>query len=252
MGGGALGLKLQLCYLMVSKPPHHALKDTAFLITHFITPFTSTLKSGALWCGGKILALFFLTAFAALLSSFNISTPTLAIAATSSPKAVSTLKVAEPKIYSKLINWGFEAPTSTPRAIDTIVIHSAYDFFNKYPYTVPGVLSEFKKYDVSPHYLISRLGAIYRLVKDNDIAYHAGKGEMSDGRNSINDFSIGIELIYTKTDKPTKTQYAALNNLIKYLKSKYEIKNVVGHSSFSPPGPYQKTDPWNFDWGKIK
>ena len=50
------------------------------------------------------------------------------------------------------------------------------------------------KSKVSSHYLINRNGKIYRLVKDNKIAWHAGKSCWGKLKN-LNKNSIGIELV---------------------------------------------------------
>jgi len=150
-------------------------------------------------------------------------------------------------IIEKLLNWGHEIPSSN-RSIDTIIIHSSYNALSTNPFSVDGVIYEYKIYGVSPHYLIDREGTIFRLVKEENIAYHAGGGKMPDGRTNINNFSIGIEIINTKTVGPNEVQYSSLVRLVKSLKSKYEIKNILGHNEVSPE---RKTDPWNFDWQKF-
>lgn len=150
-------------------------------------------------------------------------------------------------IIDKFVSWGYEISLSD-RSINTIIIHSSYDALGNDPYSVDGVIYEYKIYGVSPHYLIDRNGTIFRLVKEENIAYHAGGGEMPDGRTNINSFSIGIELINTKTIGPNETQYSSLVELVKSLKLKYEIKNILGHSKISPE---RKTDPWNFNWQEF-
>ena len=50
------------------------------------------------------------------------------------------------------------------------------------------------KYKVSSHYLISRKGKIIQLVKEKDIAWHAGKSKWKKFKN-LNNYSIGIELV---------------------------------------------------------
>jgi len=114
------------------------------------------------------------------------------------------------------------------------------------------VIEEYRMYKVAPHYLISHDGAIYRLVPDEAVAYHAGVSRMPDGSrvNIINNFSIGIELIYIKTESPNEEQYQSLAQLVKYLKEKYNIPpgNILGHNQIAPG---IKDDPWNFDWEKF-
>lgn len=150
------------------------------------------------------------------------------------------------KIIDKLLSGGFQAASG--RKIDTIIIHSSYDAIGSDPYSVNGVISEYKDAGVSAHYLIARGGTVYRLVRDQDIAYHAGVSRLPDGRTNVNEISLGIELINTKSGKFTESQYAALNSLIETLKVKYKIKYVLGHNQIAPG---RKDDPWNFDWSKI-
>lgn len=154
-----------------------------------------------------------------------------------------------PYITDNIVKWGYSAPKKA-RVIDTVIIHSSYDVLGSNPYSVAGVVKEYKMYGVSPHYLISRKGNIYRLVKDKYIAFQAGRGKYPDTNKVINmnNSSIGIELIYKNTEEPNDVQYGSLANLINYLKSKYKIKYILGHSQTSITG---KTDPWNFDWNKF-
>ena len=152
------------------------------------------------------------------------------------------------QIMNRLMNSGFSVP-GKPRTIDTVVLHSSYDLNGTDPYSVSGIIKEYEDYGVSAHYLIDRKGSIYRLVENKNVAYHAGVSKMPDGRQNVNDFSIGIELMNTQTGKFTGAQYDAVNNLIASLKKQYPIKFVVGHSDIAPG---RKTDPWNFDWKKVK
>ncbi|OGI16218.1 MAG: hypothetical protein A3E38_01805 [Candidatus Moranbacteria bacterium RIFCSPHIGHO2_12_FULL_54_9] len=150
-------------------------------------------------------------------------------------------------IVNRLMSGGFSAPQKA-RGIDTIVLHSSYDLAGKDPYSVSGIVKEYADYGVSAHYLIDRAGTIYRLVEDKNIAYHAGVSTMPDGRRNANEFSLGIEMMNTKTGQFTKAQYAAVNTLVASLKKKYPIRSVVGHSDIAPG---RKTDPWNFDWKEL-
>ena len=150
------------------------------------------------------------------------------------------------KIINKLVNFGFQKASG--RSIDTIIIHSSYDALGTDPYDTAGLITEYKDYGVSPHYLINREGTIYKLVEEKNIAYHAGEGKVPDGRNSVNTFSIGIELMNTKTDNYTEAQYEALKNLLADLKKRYKIKYVLGHKDIAPD---RKDDPWNFNMNKL-
>lgn len=154
-----------------------------------------------------------------------------------------------PYIIDNKIKWGYSI-SKKDRIINTIIVHSSYDALGSNPYSVAGVVREYKMYGVAPHYLISQKGNIYRLVKDKYIAFHAGRGKYfnTDKIINMNINSIGIELIHLKTESPNEIQYDSLINLVDYLKSKYEIKYILGHNQTSITG---KTDPWNFDWDKF-
>ncbi len=148
-------------------------------------------------------------------------------------------------IKSRLVSFGHESAPG--REIDTVVLHSSHGV-NGDPYDVDDVISLWKSYGVAPHYMIARDGTVYQLVADKNIAYHAGEGKMPDGRTSVNNFSIGVEILNTKTDDYTSAQYQATKDLIAYLKGKYGKMKVVGHDTIAPG---RKTDPWNFNWDKI-
>lgn len=146
------------------------------------------------------------------------------------------------EIINKLVSWGYQAASG--RKIDTLIIHSSYNALGGDPYDLNKLLAEYKQYGVAPHYLINREGEIYQLVSEKNIAYHAGESATPDGRTNVNNFSIGIEMMNTEDDKFTDSQYDSLNDLLKYLRSKYKIKYVLGHNQISPG---RKSDPWNFD-----
>jgi hypothetical protein len=156
-----------------------------------------------------------------------------------------------PSIAEKLVTWGFRVPISA-RTIDAIIIDSTYNTTGGDPHDIEKVIQGSQAYRVSLHYLIDRNGAIYRLVRDEDIAYHAGTGIMPDGsrKNIINSFSLGIGLIYTKTESPNETQYQSLAGLVNYLKQKYNIpsENILLHNQIAPG---VKDDPWNFDRNRF-
>lgn len=151
-------------------------------------------------------------------------------------------------ITDRLMTSGYSTPSKS-RSIDTIVLHSSYNPNGGDAYSVSALVKIYESYGVSAHYLIDREGKIYRLVADNNIAYHAGVSKMPDGRKDVNYFSIGIEIMNKEDTQFTKAQYEAVNNLVASLKKKYTIKSVVGHGDIAPD---RKTDPWNFDWKKLK
>ena len=107
------------------------------------------------------------------------------------------------------------------------------------------------KSKVSSHFVIGQNGKIYRLVQDNQIAWHAGKSCWGKYKN-LNKNSIGIELVnkghrfdYTNFKKK---QLKSLIQICKILIKKYKIKkwNLVGHSDVAP---LRKIDPGEkFPW----
>ena len=110
------------------------------------------------------------------------------------------------------------------------------------------------KSKVSSHFVIGQNGKIYRLVQDNQIAWHAGKSCWGKYKN-LNKNSIGIELVnkghrfdYTNFKKK---QLKSLIQICKILIKKYKIKkwNLVGHSDVAP---LRKIDPGEkFPWKHL-
>lgn len=151
-------------------------------------------------------------------------------------------------IQSRLLRFGFRVPPA-PRSVDTIVLHSSYNALGGDVYSVDRTIEEYEQYGVGAHYLIDRSGTILRLVEEANIAYHAGSSKMPDGRKNVNDFSIGIEMIATEDSGYTDKQYSAVNALIADIETRHTVKHVVGHGDIAPG---RKTDPWKFDWKRLK
>ena len=110
------------------------------------------------------------------------------------------------------------------------------------------------KQKVSCHYLINRQGKITQMVKDENIAWHAGKSKWKNFEN-LNDNSLGIELVnkgheFGYQNFSTK-QIKSLIELCKKLKRKYFInnENFLGHSDIAP---LRKIDPGEkFPWKRL-
>lgn len=113
-------------------------------------------------------------------------------------------------------------------------------------YNVASVKAMFEFYGVSAHYVIDREARIHELVPPNLLAFHAGKSKLpSDGREALNNYSIGVELLCGEDESPTEAQVVALAQLTEVLMQSYPIEAVYGHSDIAPG---RKTDPWNFSW----
>ena len=135
-------------------------------------------------------------------------------------------------------------------SIKTIVIH--YTGMQSERESVSRLCNPKSK--VSSHFMINQNGRAYRLVQDNQIAWHAGKSCWGKYKN-LNKNSIGIELVnkghrfgYTNFKKK---QLLSLIKICKSLIKKYKIKkrNVVGHSDIAP---LRKIDPGEkFPWKRL-
>lgn len=163
-------------------------------------------------------------------------------------KPAAAQNVANPSgITQSLVSWGFTQ--SSGRTIDTIIIHTSYNALGGDEFDRKKLIEEYRQYGVAPHYLIDRDGKVFQLVADKNIAYHAGTGQTPDGRDGVNNFSLGIEVMNTQETKFTADQYTALNSLLSSLKNNYKIKYILGHSDIAPG---RKSDPWNIEWNKVK
>ena len=101
---------------------------------------------------------------------------------------------------------------------------------------------------VSAHFLIRRDGALVQFVPCGRRAWHAGESSWR-GRARCNDCSIGIELEGTDSLPYTGAQYAMLARLVRALRSRYPITDIVGHSDIAAG---RKSDPGKaFDWSRL-
>jgi len=148
---------------------------------------------------------------------------------------------------TKLYSPNFNQKKRSSKNITSIIIH--YTGMQSERESLKRLISSKSK--VSCHYLINRSGRVFRLVKDQNIAWHAGKSMWGKYKN-LNKNSIGIELV-NKGHKYgyqafTRIQIKRLVELCKYLKRKYKIKNrlILGHSDIAP---LRKADPGEkFPW----
>jgi len=139
------------------------------------------------------------------------------------------------------------------RRITTIVIHS----------TEGGLRGstrwlQVRRSKTSAHYVISRTGRIYQLVRLNDIAWHAGN-------RRVNAHSIGIEHVGFSDDPRgfTAAEYRASARLVAWLSLRYRIpvdrSHIIGHADVPDPrhpglfgGRSHHTDPGHFwHWSRY-
>lgn len=102
---------------------------------------------------------------------------------------------------------------------------------------------------VSAHFLVRRDGALVQFASCGERAWHAGASAWG-GRESCNDYSIGIELEGTDDVPYAPAQYGTLARLSKALRRRYPITDIVRHSDIAPG---RKTDPGPaFDWHQLR
>ncbi len=109
--------------------------------------------------------------------------------------------------------------------------------------SVEEMIADCDKRGVGAHYLIDEAGNVAQFVKEEDVAWHAGKSQwLAD--TGLNKFSIGIEL-QNKTLGQTPfpaAQMKAFEELALDIMRRHQIRpeNVVGHSDIAPT---RKADP---------
>ena len=148
------------------------------------------------------------------------------------------------------INFSYKSSNCDERPIgtniDAIVIH-----YTEVSFEESIKLLTNSQYKTSSHYLISENGEIYNLVPEEKRAWHAGISYWN-GRDKVNDFSIGIEIVNDGINQYTNEQIGALINLLKHLKIKHNVKNnnIIGHSDIAFE---RKKDPGvHFPWQELK
>ena len=107
---------------------------------------------------------------------------------------------------------------------------------------------------VSAHYVIEENGALHRLVREEDRAWHAGVSEWG-GRPLLNDCSIGVEIVNPGHEWGYRAfpevQMQALEILAEGILKRWNItpERVLGHSDIAPR---RKEDPGErFDWPRL-
>ena len=148
---------------------------------------------------------------------------------------------------TKFYSPNFDKKKRVNKNITTIIIH--YTGMQSERESMKRLTSSISK--VSCHYLISRSGKIFKLVNEENTAWHAGKSMWGKYKN-LNKNSIGIELVNRGHrygyQNFTQVQIKRLIKLCKYLRKKYSIKKklILGHSDIAP---LRKIDPGEkFPW----
>ncbi len=107
---------------------------------------------------------------------------------------------------------------------------------------------------VSSHYVVDEDGTVYRLVEEQNRAWHAGVSFWR-GVSALNDRSIGIEIVNPGHEWGYRAfpeaQMAAVRELCAGILARHPIpaRNVVGHSDIAPD---RKQDPGElFPWAWL-
>jgi N-acetylmuramoyl-L-alanine amidase len=107
---------------------------------------------------------------------------------------------------------------------------------------------------VSAHYVIDEDGTVLRLVDEAQRAWHAGVSSWQ-GRDDVNSFSVGIELVNPGHEWGYRAfppaQLAACTALARDIVERHAIApaRVLGHSDVAPT---RKQDPGErFDWAAL-
>jgi len=185
------------------------------------------------------------------------------------------------------------SPNHSPRKpgvrVDTVLLHHTATKANATGNAVALATLRDRRPDdpskrVSAHYVLTTVGAIYRLVTEGRTAWHAGKGRFPWETRASYDFnhrSVGVELVNPGDGKTpfTEAQYMALGELLPDVVGRMAgglvmlsggpggknsniarpgapkgsgIIHVFGHRDVAQP-PGRKTDPAdNFDWGRVR
>jgi N-acetyl-anhydromuramyl-L-alanine amidase AmpD len=134
-------------------------------------------------------------------------------------------------------------------SVDTIVIHATV--LNSLDEVVQRFADPQTR--VSAHYTVDRDGTVAVHVPEDKRAWHAGQSRMPDGRECVNDFSVGVELVNLNdgVDSFPHAQIGALRDLIRSIAARHPIKHIVPHYACADP-PGRKSDPVGFDGEWIR
>lgn len=133
---------------------------------------------------------------------------------------------------------------------DTIVLHA----------TVSPTLESTTKWfqapesRVSAHFTVGKDGSIVQNVSTFDRAWHAGVSRDIEGREGVNAFSIGIEIVNLNDGKDPypEPQMQVVENLIGMLLRRFPgIRFITSHEYIAQPKG-RKSDPKGFDWSRLR
>ena len=88
------------------------------------------------------------------------------------------------------------------------------------------------------HFCVTEDGTVYRIVDRDKVAFHAGRS-MWNGKEDVDEFSIGIECVGYHDKAMGMVQLVAIRDLVRELKSMYRLSDdkVVCHSHVAYGAP---------------
>ncbi|MDD4869755.1 MAG: N-acetylmuramoyl-L-alanine amidase [Kiritimatiellae bacterium] len=93
------------------------------------------------------------------------------------------------------------------------------------------------------HYFLDTAGRVSRIIEEKRLALHAGRS-VWDGRQDVDRFSIGIEVVGNYNKDITQAQYRSLRELLAIIQEKYKIPDdrVLTHSmvAYGAPNSWHK------------
>ena len=164
--------------------------------------------------------------------------------------------IPKPRVPKPTFTW-IASPNFDDRpggeVVDTIVIHDTETPGIRLARTIASHFAS-PRSGVSAHFIIGKAGEIVQCVPEGKRAFHAGPS-LFRGRERVNDFSVGIELVNAQTgvDPFTDAQYGSLGQLVAYLVDRFDVPfdRIVGHHDVTLR-PWAKRDPAiNFDWDRM-
>jgi N-acetyl-anhydromuramyl-L-alanine amidase AmpD len=134
--------------------------------------------------------------------------------------------------------------------VDTIVLHST---------VIPTLEATTRafydtKSQVSAHFTIGKDGSIVQNVSTFSRAWHAGVSKDKQGRENLNNFSIGIELVNLNDGKDPypESQIIALQDLILALRRRFPtLQYITSHEYIAVPKG-RKSDPKRYPWKTLE
>ncbi|HEX6288615.1 MAG TPA: N-acetylmuramoyl-L-alanine amidase [Herpetosiphonaceae bacterium] len=136
------------------------------------------------------------------------------------------------------------------RRIDMLILHATGGVKTGDLWTLSG---RDRRHLVSTHYYVTKLGEIYQLVQDKDIAWHAGVSYWQ-GESDCNRFSLGVEMENLNDGRDTypQAQQDAVLWLVRNKVQQYKIprSRLVRHAQVALP-PGRKSDPRGFPWDSF-